>query len=130
MQERTSGDQRSRDMVTRSSHEMFDPSGLAHVMFVDDHVIRQGLRSVLESSTGCGGYWRQINLGGTRYVSNSSERPAIDTRMLKIPANMLALTHIVREDFYCNRRYENQNSLRYSFFAPGLYKGRSTSQAR
>jgi hypothetical protein len=37
---------------------------------------------------------------------------------------------IIHEDFYCNRRYEDQNSLRYSFFAPGSYKGRSTSQAR
>ena len=37
---------------------------------------------------------------------------------------------IIHEDFNCNRRYENQNSLRYSFFAPGSYKGRSTSQAR
>ncbi|MEO8046591.1 MAG: GNAT family N-acetyltransferase [Nitrospirota bacterium] len=36
----------------------------------------------------------------------------------------------IHEDFYCNRRYENQNSLRYSFFAPGSYKGRSTSPAR
>ena len=40
------------------------------------------------------------------------------------------LTCIIHEGFYCNRRYEDQNSLRYSFFAPGSYKGRSTSQAR
>ena len=37
---------------------------------------------------------------------------------------------IIHKDFYCNRRYEDQNSLRYSFFAPGSYKGRSASQAR
>ena len=40
------------------------------------------------------------------------------------------LTRFIHEHFYCNRRDENQNSLRYSFFAPGSYKGRSTSQAR
>jgi uncharacterized protein (DUF1810 family) len=40
------------------------------------------------------------------------------------------LARNIHEDFYYNRRYEDQNSLRYSFFAPGSYKGRSTSQAR
>jgi len=30
------------------------------------------------------------------------------------------LARIIHEGFYCNRRYENQNSLRYSFFAPGI----------
>ena len=35
---------------------------------------------------------------------------------------MTLLTRIIHEGFYCNRRYENQNSLRYSFFAPGIIK--------
>ncbi len=45
-------------------------------------------------------------------------------------SNSSDLARIIHEVFYCTRRYEDQNSLRYSFFAPGSYKGRSTSQAR
>jgi hypothetical protein len=30
------------------------------------------------------------------------------------------LARIIYEGVYCNRRYKNQNSLRYSFFAPGI----------
>ena len=33
---------------------------------------------------------------------------------------MTLLTRIIHEGLFCNRRYENQNSLRYSFFAPGI----------
>ena len=35
-------------------------------------------------------------------------------------AEPFAFARIIHEGFYCNRRYENQNSLRYSFFAPGI----------
>ena len=39
-------------MVTRSSHEVFEPSGRVRVLLIDDHaILRQGLRSVLESYT-------------------------------------------------------------------------------
>lgn len=46
MHGRTLGDQRARDMVTRSS-ELFEPSGRVRVLLVDDHaILRQGLRGV------------------------------------------------------------------------------------
>jgi len=58
------------------------------------------------------------------------EDAAIPVRMVAESRVGMALARIIHEGFYCTRRYENQNLLRFSFFAPRSYKGRSTSQAR
>jgi GNAT superfamily N-acetyltransferase len=79
--------------------------------------------------------------GRARHVANAGFIVAPDWRNKGLGrllgTTMLACRSVIfnrarntHEDFYCNRRYEDQNSLRYSFFAPGSYKGRSTSQAR
>ena len=54
----------------------------------------------------------------------------LGTTMLAYRSVIFNRAHNIHEDFYCNRQCEDQNSLRYSFFAPGSYIGRSTSQAR
>jgi len=55
-----------------------------------------------------------IILGGA--INIPLKRIARNDALVDDPLAILArLTH---EDFYCNRRAENQNSLRYSFFAP------------